>query len=197
MFLFCSRADCGHQQQEDAMTEMDDGAERAAAEVVAFPAGGALPERSGPPNVQLPFCATDLMASRDVTFAECLGEQMMECLGLKAEMGEAQMARRAAAALGAVREIGPRSGTEAMVAANMVAAHAAGLERLARAMREPRVGKAESLTRQSVRMMNAFTRQLESLQRLRGQERESIRVEHERRTADGRTSVTAEKERVR
>jgi hypothetical protein len=179
------------------MSEMEEGEAQAGAEVVAFPGGAALPERSGPPNVQLPFCATELMASRDVTFSECLGEQMMECLGLKAEMGEAQMARRAAAALGAVREIGPRNGAEAMVAANMVAAHAAGLERLARAMRQPRVGKAESLMRQSARMMNVFTRQLESLQRLRGQERESIRVEHERRTEDGRTSVTAEKERMR
>jgi hypothetical protein len=179
------------------MTEIEDGEAQAGAEVVAFPGGSALPERAGPPNVRLPFSATELMASRDVTFSECLGEQMMECLGLRAEMGEAQMARRAAAALGAVREIGPCNGTEAMVAAAMVAAHAAGLERLARAMREPRVGRAERLTRQSVQLMNAFTRQLESLQRLRGQERESIRVEHERRTEDGRTSVTAEKERKR
>jgi hypothetical protein len=197
MFLFCSRAFCGQPQQEDAMTRMEDADEQRGAEVVAFPGGAAAPDRSAAPNIQLPFAATDLMGSRDVTFSECLGEQMMACLGLKAEMGEAQMSRRAAAALGALREIGPRNGTEAMLAANMVAAHTAGLDRLARAVREGHVRRAESYTRQSVRMMTAFLQQLESLQRLRGQERQSIRIEHERRTADGRTSVTAEKERLR
>jgi hypothetical protein len=45
--------------------------------------------------------------------------------------------------------------------------------------------------------MTLFLRQMEAMERRRGQERQSLRIEHERRTEDGRTRLTAETERTR
>jgi hypothetical protein len=155
------------------------------------------PKPAEPITTPLPFRATDLSGSRDQVFSERLGEQMLDCLELSRDMSETERGRRAAAALGAMREIGARDGREGMIAAQMVAAHNAGLGFLARAVREPRVRKAEAYTRQSTALMTLFLRQMEVLERRRGQERQSLRIEHERRTEDGRTRLTAETERTR
>jgi hypothetical protein len=156
-----------------------------------------VPTPAEPINTPLPFRATDLTGSRDQVFSERLGEQMLDCLELSAAMSEAERRRRAAAALGAMREIGARDGREGLIAAQMVAAHNVGLGFLARAVREPRVRKAALYTRQSTALMTLFLRQMEALERRRGQERQSLRIEHERQTEDGRTRLTAETERTR
>jgi hypothetical protein len=155
------------------------------------------PMPAEPINTPLPFRATDLSGSRDQVFSERLGEQMLDCLELNAAMSEGERRRRAAAALGAMREIGARDGREGLIAAQMVAVHNAGLGFLARAVRDPRVRKAAAYTRQSTALMTLFVRQMESLERRRGQERQSLRIEHERQTEDGRTRLTAETERTR
>jgi hypothetical protein len=155
------------------------------------------PKPDEPINTALPFRATDLTGSQDQVFSERLGEQMLDCLELNRGMSEAERGRRAMAALGAMREIGARDGREGLIAAQMVAAHNAGLGFLARAVREPRARKAATYTRQSTALMTLFLRQMEALERRRGQERQSLRIEHERQTEDGRTRLTAETERTR
>jgi hypothetical protein len=156
-----------------------------------------LPTPAEPINTRLPFCATDLSGSQNQVFSERLGEQMLDCLELNPAMSEAERGRRAAAALGAMREIGARDGREGLIAAQMVAVHNAGLGFLARAVRDPRVRKAATYTRQSTALMTLFLRQMEALERRRGQARQSLRIEHERQTEDGRMRLTAETERTR
>jgi hypothetical protein len=172
----------------------DQGNEREATHLSLVPPA---PKPAEPAATSLPFRATDISGSQDQVFSECLGEQMLACLDLNRGLSDAERGRRATAALGAMREIGPRDGLEGVVAAQMVAAHSAGLGFLARAVREPRVRKSEALTQQSARLMTLFLRQMEALERRRGRERQSLRIEHERRTEDGRTRLTAETERTR
>src|SRR4029453_5074311 len=91
------------------------------------------PRQAEQAATNLPFRATDILGSQDQVFSECLGEQMLACLNLNGGLSEAERGRRAAAALGAMREIAPRDGLEGAVDAQMMAAHSAGLGFLARA----------------------------------------------------------------
>lgn len=171
--------------------------EKVLAETAALESAPA-PEKRGPDRMMMvPFTATDLSGSADKVFSERLGEQVMGCLALPYERGQAECDRWTAAALGGMREIGARDGLEGMVAAQMVAAQNAGLEFLSRAVRTKRPEHGNHYGRLSTQLMTLFVRQTELLQRLRGRERRSVRVEHERVDRDGRTNVRTEREQVR
>jgi hypothetical protein len=155
---------------------------------------------TAPPPIQiirLPYKPTDISGSGNEVFSRQLGEQLMKCLDLSPEHGTEECEARSVAALGAMREIGPRDGLEGMLAAQMAATQSAGMEFLSRAVRSRRPQQGNRDGRLSGQLMMLFLRQTEMLQRLRGRERRSVRVEHERVDETGRTSVSAEREEVR
>lgn len=129
----------------------------------------------------LPFDPTVFSGSKNIAFSEWLGEQVINCHFLPPGLDE----------------IGQQQRIEGMLAGQMVAMHGAGCDLLRRAMlptAQPQV--AEALMRTSTRMMTLFARQTELLLRLRGRERQTLRIEHVRKDDDRRVSVTAEAERT-
>lgn len=74
-----------------------------------------------------------------------------------------------AAALAAMRAIGPRDGLEGMLAAQMVCVHAAAMDFTGRATRDGQPMAARAVyMRQAGQLMALFTRQMEVLERRRG-----------------------------
>ncbi len=145
----------------------------------------------------VPFGPSGISGSNDSVFSERLGNQVVRCLALPDDMPADRRRKRATAALQSMREIAPRNGLEGMLAAHMAALHAAGLNLLARGMHGKQRTEVDMHLRHGGRLLELFTRQRDALQRQRGRERETLRVEHEQRSEDGRTSVTAESQRVR
>lgn len=157
------------------------------------PVGGA----AEPVDLAMPLDLTAFSGSRDPLFSAWLGEQVVNCQYLPAALGRAEQERRAAGVLAQVAEIGPRNGLEGLLAGQMVAMHGAGCELLRRGIQaEAAPQLAELLMRTSTRMLTLFARQTELLLRLRGRERQTLRIEHVRKVEDGRVSVTAETERA-
>lgn len=145
----------------------------------------------------VPFSLTEVSGSADEAFSNRLGEQVMGCLDLAPDYGQAECNHRTRAAMGAMREIRARDGLEGMIAAQMVAAQSAGLTFLSRAMRGNRVEHGRRYGRLATDLMELFLRQTEALQQLRGRERRSVQVRHERVDKEGRTSVSAEHEQIK
>ena len=146
---------------------------------------------------EVPFSLTEVSGSADEAFSDRLGGQVMGCLDLSPDYGQAECNHRTRAAMGAMREIGARDGLEGMIAAQMVAAQSAGMKFLSRAMRTSQMDHGRRYGRMATDLMELFLRQTEALQRLRGRERRSVQVRHERVDQDGRTSVRAEHERIK
>lgn len=135
--------------------------------------------------------------SPDLMFSQWLGEQTINAHSLPAALSDDQRDLRAAGVLAQMKAIAPRNGLEGMLAAQMVTMHGTGCELLRRAMQpDESVQQADMLMRTSTRMMTLFARQTELLLRLRGREKQTLRIEHVRKAEDGRVSVTAEAERA-
>lgn len=139
--------------------------------------------------------ALALSGSRSMGFADRLAEQVVLCQPLP--QGEAARDRCVAAALEALKAIGPQSGMEGLLAGQMVAAHNIALTLTAQAFHGAAAKDAELLLRQGLRAMGVYVRQMETMARQRGRRRQSLRIEHEQVDADGRVSLRAEEERVR
>jgi hypothetical protein len=144
----------------------------------------------------VPFALTEVSGSPDMTFSVRLGEQVMGCLDLR-PFGQDERNHRTEAAMGAMREIGARDGLEGMIAAQMVAAQSAGMNFLSRAMLANKAEHGRRYGRMATDLMELFLRQTEALQRLRGRERRSVQVRHERIDQEGRISVSAEHEQIK
>lgn len=142
------------------------------------------------------FRASEVSGSKDRVFSDRLGQQVFSCLAAPIDAKSSETDRRAVAALSAMREIGPRNGLEGMLASQMVAAQNVSMEFLSRSLRAS-PSQGGYYARQGTQLMALFVRQAELLQRLRGRERRSLRVERERVHEGGRTSVSAEREEVR
>jgi hypothetical protein len=82
------------------------------------------------------------------------------------------------AALAAVCGIGPRDETEAMLAAQMVATHAAAMELLRRAMQAQYRHNLQDAGNLAVKLLRTYAAQLEALQRYRGKGQQKVMVEH-------------------
>ncbi|MGH6931200.1 MAG: hypothetical protein ACREEE_02075 [Dongiaceae bacterium] len=159
-----------------------------------------IPSAPAPPpplTITMPFNDREFSGSSAREFSQRLCEQVIESVVLPMTRNQAECDRRTAGALDAMREIAPRDGLEGMLAAQMVAAQSAGLEFLGRALSTGRPRRVGHYGRQSALLMALFVRQAELLQRLRGSERRSVRVEHERVDEKGRTSVSAEREQIK
>ena len=168
-----------------------------------------LPVTAGPDKwrgdrVEMKFAAAGkfnplaMSGSRDSVLARGLGDKVVRCVGLSPDMSAEERDRRVGAAAAAMRELAPRNPAEGLLVAQMVAAHSAGLDRLARAADMERPAEATELhSRQAARLMGLFARQYDLLLRNRERKRRTLRIEHVRMTADGKTSVQAEEERSR
>jgi len=173
--------------------ELSGPADASAADAAAAEATG---ESGLPVPAEAAAEALALSGSRNVVFADRLAEQVALCQPLPAD--EAGRSHRLAATMEALRVLAPRSPMEGMLAGQMVAAHNAGLALMGEAFRNGQpVKNIEVFLRQSTRTMALFARQMELMTRQRGRQRQSLRVEHEQVSADGRVSVRAEEERVR
>ncbi len=79
------------------------------------------------------------------------------------------------AAMAAMRAIGPRDGLEGMLAAQMVCAHGVAIDFTRRAMRDGQyMENRTAYMRQAGKLMTLFARQIETLDRRRGQRAASV-----------------------
>lgn len=148
-------------------------------------------------DIEPAFNPAAFSGSRDLMFAQWLAEQAINAHALPATLSQDQRDIRAAGILAQLKAIAPRSGLEGMLAAQMVTMHGTGCELLRRAVQPGEsVQQADILMRTTTRMMTLFARQTELLLRLRGSEKQTLRIEHVRKAEDGRVSVTAEAERA-
>lgn len=148
-------------------------------------------------DVQATFNPAAFSGSPDLMFSQWLAEQTINAHCLPATLSDHAKDLRAAGVLAQMKAIAPRNGLEGMLAAQMVAMHGAGCELLRRAMQpQELVQQADQMMRTSARMMTLFARQTELMLRLRGHEKQTLRIEHVRKAEGGRLSVTAEAERA-
>jgi uncharacterized protein (DUF305 family) len=126
-------------------------------------------------------CEPSLFATRiartvgatDTTAAEWLMSQVA-----RATEG-ADLAAQCNASMALLAGIEPRDEAEGMLAVQMVAAHSLALSMARRALKAERVDFLATYTNLTAKLMNAYTRQLEAMARLRGQTgKQVVRVEH-------------------
>ena len=114
-----------------------------------------------------------LLAAATGGCAPALSQRLMldvtDTLGLSGEPEhEADEAMRAAAALQMMAAAAPRDALEAMLAAQMAAAHGAAMRAMRRAAECTNYPRIEALyARQAARLMGLFMRQMETLERRR------------------------------
>ncbi len=92
-------------------------------------------------------------------------------------------------AAAAMAGIGPRNETEAMLAAQMVAVHAAAMGALRRLKGCETIPQQDSNGNLATKLLRTFTAQVEALQRLRGKGQQTVRVEHVTVNAGGQAIV--------
>lgn len=130
-------------------------------------------------------------------FAGRLGEQVASCQMIPAKATAMRAAELATSAVATLKALAPANAIEAMIATQAVAAHNAGLDLLQLAVNEKRRKLADSYARQHARLANVTLRSLDQLVRLRGRQRQTIRIEHVRMSEDGKVTVRQEEERTR
>ena len=112
--------------------------------------------------------------------AKLLREALLNLYPLDGQ-SEADQARRVEATVAAFAGIDARDPAEAMLAAQMVATHDTAMQCLARAARPGQSAQVrEAATRQAVRLMSLYGRQIDALDRHRGHGRATVQVGHVR-----------------
>ncbi|MGH9616312.1 MAG: hypothetical protein ACRD28_06175 [Acidobacteriaceae bacterium] len=95
-------------------------------------------------------------------------------------------------AIGTLREVGPRNGTEAMLSAQMIAAHEAAIHFTKLGAAQTRLEAIEVCARQAARFMRVFNEQLEAMQKLKGKTgQQKVTVEHVHVNEGGQAIVGA------
>jgi len=139
-----------------------------------------------------------LTGTGSVPFAKRLALQVACCQVLPAQMTPRQRAEAATSAAAVLKALAPANAVEALLAAQAVAAHNASLDLLELSMGQGCERKsAETYARQHARLANLALRSLDQLVRLRGRQRQTVRIEHVRMVEDGTVTVRQEEERVR
>ncbi len=110
--------------------------------------------------------------------AKLLREALLNLYPLDGQ-SEADQARRVEATVAALAGIDARDPQESMLAAQMVATHDTAMQCLARAARPGQSAQVrEAATRQAVRLMSLYGRQIDALDRHRGHGRATVQVGH-------------------
>ncbi|NDV89434.1 hypothetical protein GTW51_22565 [Aurantimonas aggregata] len=121
----------------------------------------------------------EMTGSGNASLALNLVTQVRDSLWLPRGISAEERSRRTSAALGQLRDLKPADALEGMIGVQMVATHAAAMECMRRAMLE---GQSSALRDQELRnaqkLLNLFTRQLESLDKHRGKGQPKVMVEH-------------------
>jgi hypothetical protein len=95
-------------------------------------------------------------------------------------------------AIGTLSEVGPQNGTEAMLSAQMIAAHEAALYFTKLGTAQTRLEAIEVCARQAARFMRVFNEQLEAMQKLKGKTgQQKVTVEHVHVNEGGQAIVGA------
>ena len=106
---------------------------------------GAAPAADDKPKmlmIQDDFDPAALSGTANARFADRLAYQVATCQALPSSFGEARQVELATSAVAALKELAPVGAAEGLLAAQMVAAHNASLELLARAMGESSTARA-------------------------------------------------------
>lgn len=135
-------------------------------------------------------------------FAHRLAEQVAICQVMPGDPADAAGSKACAestsAAIATLTALAPANAIEAMIATQAVAAHNAGLDLLHLALLNRKDDRfVDSFVRQHARLANVTLRSLDQLTRLRGRQRQTIRIEHVRMVEDGKVTVRQEEERTR
>lgn len=128
--------------------------------------------------------------SKSPAFQFELLDQVLRSLWLPEWKSEEQKVQAAQAAYDALKQIGPRTELEGMLAAQMLSTHNAVMECLRRSMKEEQTfdGREYNL-KQAAKLMQLYTRQLEALDKHRGKGQQKITVEHVTVQAGGQAIV--------
>ncbi len=117
--------------------------------------------------------------TNDPVLARRLVYQVFETLWMPAELSEEERSQRVRAAIAAMRGIKPQDEVEGMLAALMVATHAAAMDCLRLSMIQGQTFKGrDNNLRHAAKLMSIFTKQLETLNRNRGKGQQKMTIEH-------------------
>lgn len=128
--------------------------------------------------------------SKSPAFQSELLDQVVRALWLPEWKTEEQKVQAAKAAYDALKQIAPRSELEGMLAAQMLSTHNAAMECLRRSMMEGQTfeGRDHNL-KHAAKLLQLYTRQLETLDKHRGKGQQKITVEHVTVEAGGQAIV--------
>jgi hypothetical protein len=141
------------------------------------PPGHARPPAPPDPNTPDPN-TPDPNTLDPALSAKLLREALLNLYPLDGQ-SEAAQALRVEATVAALAGIDARDPAEAMLAAQMVATHDTAMQCLARAARPGQSAQVcEAATRQAVRLMSLYGRQIDTLDRHRGHGRTTVQVGH-------------------
>ncbi len=130
-------------------------------------------------RLELPETMVKATGTNDPVLAQRLLDQVYETLWMPAELSEEERVLRIRAAIAAMRGIKPQDEVEGMLAAQMVATHAAAMDCLRLSMIQGQTFKGrDNNLRHAAKLMSIFTKQLETLNRNRGKGQQKMIIEH-------------------
>jgi len=117
--------------------------------------------------------------TNDPELAQRLVYQVLETLWMPVELSEEERVLRIRAAIAAMRGIKPQDEVEGMLAAQMVATHAAAMDCLRLSMIQGQTFKGrDNNLRHAAKLMSIFAKQLETLNRNRGKGQQKMTIEY-------------------
>ncbi len=117
--------------------------------------------------------------TKDPELAQRLVSQVYETLWIPAELNEEERLQNIQSAIAALRGIKPQDEVEGMLAAQMVATHAAAMECLRRSMIQKQTFEGrEANLRHAAKLLSIFAKQIETLNRNRGKGQQKMTIEH-------------------
>ena len=134
--------------------------------------------------------AVELTGSPDPRLARLAVVQLTEAMWLPASLSDAERIERVGGALAALKGLAPRDELEGMLAAQMVATHAAAMDCLGRAQDDGAPFAArDGQLRTAAKLLALYTQQAETLSRNRGRGAHNVTVEQVRVESGGQAIV--------
>ncbi len=130
-------------------------------------------------RLESPEAIAEATGTNDPELSQQLINQVYKTLWMPAELSDEERLQRIRSAIAAMRGIKPQDEVEGMLAAQMVATHAAALEclRLSMIQQQSFKGRDNNL-RHAAKLLSIFTKQLETLNRNRGKGQQKMTIEH-------------------
>ncbi len=130
-------------------------------------------------RLEPPEAIAEATGTNDPELSQQLINQVYKTLWMPAELSEEERLQNIRAAIAAMRGIKPQDEVEGMLAAQMVATHAAVMDCLGRSMVQGQTfeGRDNNL-RHAAKLLSIFAKQLETLNRNRGKGQQKMTIEH-------------------